>query len=188
MSKAEVGSFADGETSVKVLDTVENEHVFIVQSTTPPVNENLMELLLMIRCGGWLRVVAGKRVCRACRGRQRDTVRDTVVSTRGRCSVPLPVLRRRVLLPSLSVDVGDVRVLVVCARVCRGSCVRRASAKSITAVIPYYGYKRDIGAMIPSTGENESVSSMSAADVAHMMEAMVRGCGVVTHSGGQRRA
>ncbi len=59
ISKAEVASFVDGETSVKLLESVENDHVFIVQSTTPPVNENLMELLLMIR---W-RLRASTRDC-----------------------------------------------------------------------------------------------------------------------------
>jgi len=40
--------FADGETSVKVNETVRGKDVFIIQSTAPPANDNLMELLIMI--------------------------------------------------------------------------------------------------------------------------------------------
>jgi phosphoribosylpyrophosphate synthetase len=54
-----------------------------------------------------------------------------------------------------------------------GSCARRAAAKSITAVIPYYGYKRDIGSMLGTAGD-DNFASMSAADVARMLESMVR--------------
>ena len=65
-----VSHFSDGEISVALNDTVRNCDVFLIQSTCGPVNDNLMELLIMID---------------AC---------------------------------------------------------RRASAKSITAVIPYFGYAR----------------------------------------------
>lgn len=44
----EVSSFADGETQVKILDDVRGLDVFVVQSTCPPVNESLMELLVMV--------------------------------------------------------------------------------------------------------------------------------------------
>ena len=72
--RLDLGRFADGEVSVQVLDNVRGKDVYILQSTSQPVNENLVELLLLI------------------------------------------------------------------------STMRRASARSITAVIPYYGYKRDVGA------------------------------------------
>jgi ribose-phosphate pyrophosphokinase len=45
---AEIKTFADGETSVEFLMNVRGEDVFIIQSTSSPVNDNLMELLVMI--------------------------------------------------------------------------------------------------------------------------------------------
>jgi ribose-phosphate pyrophosphokinase len=45
---AKVQSFADGECSVEFLENIRGEDVFIVQSTSTPVNDNLMELLVMI--------------------------------------------------------------------------------------------------------------------------------------------
>ena len=45
---AEIKTFADGETSVEFMENVRGEDVFIVQSTSSPVNDNLMELLIMI--------------------------------------------------------------------------------------------------------------------------------------------
>ncbi|MGL4572947.1 MAG: ribose-phosphate diphosphokinase [Clostridium sp.] len=43
-----VGTFSDGEISVDINETVRGADVFIVQSTCSPVNNNLMELLIMI--------------------------------------------------------------------------------------------------------------------------------------------
>eukprot|EP01055_Gregarina_sp_Pseudo9_P005251 Gregarina_sp_Pseudo_9__5250@NODE_596_length_2524_cov_39_433803_g562_i0_p1_GENE_NODE_596_length_2524_cov_39_433803_g562_i0NODE_596_length_2524_cov_39_433803_g562_i0_p1_ORF_typecomplete_len434_score86_30Pribosyltran_N/PF13793_6/9_7e47Pribosyltran_N/PF13793_6/8_3Pribosyl_synth/PF14572_6/4_1e03Pribosyl_synth/PF14572_6/2_7e42Pribosyltran/PF00156_27/2_1e03Pribosyltran/PF00156_27/9_7e15UPRTase/PF14681_6/5_6e05Flavodoxin_3/PF12641_7/1_5e03Flavodoxin_3/PF12641_7/2_9e03Flavodoxin_3/PF12641_7/0_00058Fucose len=40
--------FADGEISLQFLDSLRGKDVYIIQPTSPPVNENLMELLLMI--------------------------------------------------------------------------------------------------------------------------------------------
>ena len=65
-----VSKFSDGEISVSIGESVRGKDVFIVQSTNDPVNDNLMELLIMT------------------------------------------------------------------------DAVKRASAKSVTAVIPYYGYAR----------------------------------------------
>lgn len=45
---SEVGSFSDGEISIGIKETVRGSDVFIVQSTCKPVNDNLMELLIMI--------------------------------------------------------------------------------------------------------------------------------------------
>jgi ribose-phosphate pyrophosphokinase len=44
---SKVGRFADGEIQVMINELVRGSDVFIIQSTCPPVNENLMELLVM---------------------------------------------------------------------------------------------------------------------------------------------
>ena len=48
LGQLEVGKFSDGETSVNMKESVRGCDVFIVQSTNTPVNDNLMELLLII--------------------------------------------------------------------------------------------------------------------------------------------
>ena len=48
LGKSEVGQFSDGEIYVNNYETVRGSDVFIVQSTCDPVNNNLMELLIMI--------------------------------------------------------------------------------------------------------------------------------------------
>ena len=45
---AEINQFADGESSVEFKANVRGEDVFIIQSTSAPANDNLMELLIMI--------------------------------------------------------------------------------------------------------------------------------------------
>ena len=48
MGKCTVKTFADGEASVSLEETVRGADVFLIQSTCKPVNDNLMELLVMI--------------------------------------------------------------------------------------------------------------------------------------------
>ena len=48
LGENEVKGFADGECSVSMYETVRGSDVFLVQSTCKPVNDNLMELLIMI--------------------------------------------------------------------------------------------------------------------------------------------
>ena len=48
LGEAEVVRFKDGEVFVKIDETVRGRDVFVVQSTSEPVNENLMELLIFI--------------------------------------------------------------------------------------------------------------------------------------------
>jgi len=47
---ASVEKFPDGEIDVKINDDIRGADVFIVQPTCPPVNDSLVELLLMIDC------------------------------------------------------------------------------------------------------------------------------------------
>ena len=79
LSKAEVGRFSDGEIQVEIGENVRGQDTFIIQSTCPPANDHLMELLIMV------------------------------------------------------------------------DALKRASAASITAVIPYYGYARQDRKVIPRT-------------------------------------
>ncbi len=48
VTAAEVGKFSDGEISITLPNTVRGKDVFIIQSTSAPVNDNLMELMIMI--------------------------------------------------------------------------------------------------------------------------------------------
>lgn len=93
LGKATVGRFADGECNVVINENVRGKDCYIIQPTCPPVNDNIMELLLMV------------------------------------------------------------------------STLRRASARRITVVIPYYGYARQDRKM-------QARVPISAADVARLMEAM----------------
>ncbi len=47
LGSSEVSTFSDGEISCKINETVREADVYIVQPTSPPVNNNLMELLIM---------------------------------------------------------------------------------------------------------------------------------------------
>src|SRR3989337_2734140 len=48
LGEAEVGRFADKEIFVQINENVRGADVFVIQPTCPPVNDNLMELLIMI--------------------------------------------------------------------------------------------------------------------------------------------
>jgi ribose-phosphate pyrophosphokinase len=47
LSRAEIGRFSDGEIQVEIGDNVRGLDTFIIQSTCPPANDHLMELLIM---------------------------------------------------------------------------------------------------------------------------------------------
>ena len=79
LGDVELSRFSDGEICVKVNENVRGANVYIIQSTCPPVNDNLMEVLVMV------------------------------------------------------------------------DAFKRASARSITAVIPYYGYARQDRKVYPRT-------------------------------------
>jgi ribose-phosphate pyrophosphokinase len=48
LGKAQVSRFSDGEIDAHILENVRGEDCYIVQSTSNPVNENIMELLIMM--------------------------------------------------------------------------------------------------------------------------------------------
>ncbi len=59
LTPAKIGHFVDGEVSIQILENVRNSDVFIIQPTCPPVNDNLMELLL---CASAVRRAAAAHV------------------------------------------------------------------------------------------------------------------------------
>jgi ribose-phosphate pyrophosphokinase len=48
LGKASVGRFPDGEVEIKVLDNVRGADCYVIQPTSHPANDNLMELLLLV--------------------------------------------------------------------------------------------------------------------------------------------
>ena len=48
LARAHVGRFSDGEINVEILENIRGRETFIIQPTSPPASENLMELLVMV--------------------------------------------------------------------------------------------------------------------------------------------
>src|SRR5439155_16452643 len=48
LGKITLSNFPDGEISVRIEEDVRGHDIFLVQPTCPPVNENLMELLIVV--------------------------------------------------------------------------------------------------------------------------------------------
>jgi len=48
LGNSSVTKFSDSESNVQIKDNIRGKHVYIVQPTCPPLNDNLIELLLMI--------------------------------------------------------------------------------------------------------------------------------------------
>ena len=59
LAKVLITRFPDGEIDMKVMDDVRGADVYVLQSTCPPVNDTLMELLIMIDC---LRRASAERI------------------------------------------------------------------------------------------------------------------------------
>ncbi len=59
VGRATISRFPDGETLLKLEDDVRGRDCFVVQSTCPPVNDNLMELLIYVDC---LRRASARRI------------------------------------------------------------------------------------------------------------------------------
>jgi hypothetical protein len=100
LGKATVGRFADGEANVVIHENIRGKDVYIIQPTCPPVNDNIMELLLMV------------------------------------------------------------------------STLRRASARRITVVIPYYGYARQDRKMQVSSMLSMFVNDVFLPDLTGSLEQM----------------
>ncbi|NNF66670.1 MAG: ribose-phosphate diphosphokinase [Gammaproteobacteria bacterium] len=47
LGRINVGRFSDGEVNIEIMENIRGRDVFLVQSTCPPVNDHLMELLVM---------------------------------------------------------------------------------------------------------------------------------------------
>jgi ribose-phosphate pyrophosphokinase len=48
LGAAEVGRFSDGEIMLRIKENIRGRDIFVIQSTSPPVNDNLMEVLIMV--------------------------------------------------------------------------------------------------------------------------------------------
>lgn len=48
LGKIDVGPYPNKETRVEILESVRKKDIFVIQSTNPPVNDSLMELLVMM--------------------------------------------------------------------------------------------------------------------------------------------
>lgn len=47
IGEAEIKRFSDGELSAEISESVRGSHIFVIQSTCPPTNEHIMELLIL---------------------------------------------------------------------------------------------------------------------------------------------
>ncbi|RHY47563.1 hypothetical protein DYB38_012389, partial [Aphanomyces astaci] len=100
VGRLKLGRFADGEVQCQIQESVRGKDVYIVQSLGTPVNDNVIELLLMV------------------------------------------------------------------------STMRRASAKKVTTVIPYYAYKHHRRGNPSATSLNSKFIHSPAQDIAKMLEVM----------------
>src|SRR5699024_1980355 len=48
LGKCTVSTFSDGETQINIEESVRGRDVYVIQSTSEPVNDNIMELLILI--------------------------------------------------------------------------------------------------------------------------------------------
>jgi ribose-phosphate pyrophosphokinase len=63
LGKCEVTKFSDGEIQVEIGESVRGRDVYLVQSTCSPVNDNLMELLILIDAAGRASATSITAVC-----------------------------------------------------------------------------------------------------------------------------
>ena len=79
--RASIDRFPDGEQLIKLEDDVRGKDCFVVQSTCPPVNDNLIQLLIFIDC---LRRASAERLTRS-----RTFSISLSMDRAGRCSITL---------------------------------------------------------------------------------------------------
>ena len=48
LGKSSVKRFSDGEIQINIEESIRGDEIFIIQSTSAPVNDNLMEIMIMI--------------------------------------------------------------------------------------------------------------------------------------------
>ena len=48
LGKSSVKRFSDGEIQINIEESIRGDEIFLIQSTSAPVNDNLMEILIMI--------------------------------------------------------------------------------------------------------------------------------------------
>lgn len=48
LGKSQIKKFSDGELNIQLYDSIRGRDAYIIQPTCPPVNDNLVELLLLI--------------------------------------------------------------------------------------------------------------------------------------------
>ncbi|MEJ1469857.1 MAG: ribose-phosphate pyrophosphokinase-like domain-containing protein, partial [Candidatus Sedimenticola sp. (ex Thyasira tokunagai)] len=53
LGRAVVGSFSDGEVMAEIQESVRGRDVYVIQSTSQPTNDNLMELLVLMDALRW---------------------------------------------------------------------------------------------------------------------------------------
>ena len=63
VGKSTTSRFSDGETRVKIEENVRGKDVFAIQSTSPPSNDNLMDLLILIDA---LKRASARRITAVC--------------------------------------------------------------------------------------------------------------------------
>ena len=97
---AKIGRFADGECSVELLENVRGEDCFVIQSTSAPVNDNLMELLIIIDT---LKRSSAKRI----------TAVMPILVMHGKISGVIAYIHRAKLVAHLITQAGADRILTM---------------------------------------------------------------------------
>src|SRR5690625_4107603 len=144
-----VSQFPDGETRINIEESVRGADCFVIQSTSSPVNHNLMELLVMAdalrRASAWrinavIPYFGYARQDKKVQAREPITAKlvANLLETAGVDRVITVDLHAGQIQGFFNVPVNhNLMELLVMA-----DALRRASAWRINAVIPYFGYAR----------------------------------------------
>ena len=85
LTRSEVKTFSDQEIFVRIDENVRGEDVFVIQSTSYPANDNLMQLLI---CMDALKRASARRITAVILRQQASDCRFSRRWRRGSCSVP----------------------------------------------------------------------------------------------------